>query len=77
MQKEAYFFKKYCITLREETEWVELVENNYNVLAGCNPAPIKQGVSLFSGRQIVSSSNLYGKGNASQLIAGIIKNQKN
>ncbi len=73
MQKEAYFFKKYCITLREETEWVELVENNFNVLAGCDPVLIKKAVSRFSGREITSSSGLYGNGDASQLILDIIK----
>ncbi len=73
MQKEAYFFRKYCITLREETEWVELVENNYNVLAGCDPVLIKKGVSRFSGKEINISSGLYGNGNASQLIVDIIK----
>ena len=34
LQKEAYFFDKYCITLRDETEWVELVKYGYNFLAG-------------------------------------------
>lgn len=34
LQKEAYFFSKYCITLRDETEWVELVENGFNKLTG-------------------------------------------
>ena len=34
LQKEAFFYKKPCITLRDETEWIELVENNYNFLAG-------------------------------------------
>lgn len=34
LQKEAYFFKKLCLTLREETEWVELVENGYNTICG-------------------------------------------
>ena len=34
LQKEAFFFKKPCITLRDETEWVELVEHRVNVLVG-------------------------------------------
>ena len=34
LQKEAFFFAKPCITVREETEWVELVENGVNILAG-------------------------------------------
>lgn len=32
VQKEAFFSGKYCITVREQTEWVELVENGYNLL---------------------------------------------
>ncbi len=34
LQKEAFFFRKFCITLREETEWTELIKNGYNKLAG-------------------------------------------
>lgn len=34
LQKETYFFGKYCVTMRDETEWVELVDNGFNRLAG-------------------------------------------
>ena len=36
LQKEAFFFSSPCVTLRDQTEWVELVENGFNMLAGAN-----------------------------------------
>jgi UDP-GlcNAc3NAcA epimerase len=36
LQKEAFFFDKPCLTLRDETEWVELITNNYNKLVGAD-----------------------------------------
>ena len=44
LQKEAYFFGKYCVTMRNETEWVELVENGFNLLAGSDHDRILQSV---------------------------------
>jgi len=44
IQKEAYWFNIPCITLRNETEWVETVETRWNVLVGCNPEQIVEAV---------------------------------
>jgi UDP-GlcNAc3NAcA epimerase len=69
LQKESYFSGKFCITLRDETEWTELVDRNVNSLAGANREKI---VSLFHAnmnKTVGSKSDLYGDGNASGKIA--------
>ena len=67
LQKEAFFFEKPCITLRDETEWVELVENGFNVLAGANRDKI---IDLYHRYEFNNdfSVNLYGSGKASEKI---------
>lgn len=68
LQKEAYFFSKPCITLRDETEWVELVEIGANELTGADRDKI---IGAFENRDRLKSirSDLYGGGNASKIIA--------
>ncbi|MFA5233455.1 MAG: UDP-N-acetylglucosamine 2-epimerase (non-hydrolyzing) [Sulfurimonas sp.] len=69
LQKEAYFFQKPCITLRDETEWVELVECGANVLVGADKRKI---VEAYKNRQPLATNyhslNLYGGGKASENI---------
>lgn len=67
LQKEAYFFKKPCITLRNETEWVELVDNGFNILVGADKDKILKN---FNDKNFNENFdvNLYGKGNASKRI---------
>lgn len=67
LQKEAYFFEKQCITLRDETEWVELVENGFNTLVGAESEKI---VNAFRNSRAfkVKGLNLYGGGYASEKI---------
>lgn len=69
LQKEAYFFKKACITLRDETEWVELVKHGYNILVGAKKEKIINAYkksTKFTDKG--DESNLYGSGNASKNI---------
>ena len=67
LQKEAYFFEKQCITLRDETEWVELVENGFNTLVGADYDKI---IAAYHNRKPFEAKNLdlYGGGKASEKI---------
>jgi len=69
LQKEAYFFEKQCITLRDETEWVELIECGANILVGANKDKIINTYKNNSTFNIKNSKlDLYGGGNASKKI---------
>lgn len=68
LQKEAYFFKKQCITLRDETEWVELVENGFNILVGADRHKILEAYRNNPVFVDDLSLNLYGAGKASEVI---------
>ncbi len=68
LQKEAFFFRKFCITTRLETEWVELVENGYNAIVGANHQKIIQQANIFLHQPYAMVKNLYGKGNACENI---------
>lgn len=74
VQKEAYFHKTPCVTLRNETEWTELVENGFNVLLKDLeklPETIKE---ITSKEMPFSNSSLYGTGNAAgEIIETILK----
>jgi UDP-GlcNAc3NAcA epimerase len=67
VQKEAYFLGRPCITLRDETEWVELVDIGANVLAGSDTFQIKQ--LLGSNDWGFAERGIYGDGHAAELIA--------
>jgi len=69
IQKEAYFFKVPCITLRENTEWVETVEDGWNVLVGTKKDLILQAVLEFNPNQ--KQRNVFGDGKASEKITEI------
>lgn len=68
LQKEAYFFKKQCITLRDETEWVELVEGGFNLLVGADKEKILNAFYGVKPFECGETKGLYGDGNASKKI---------
>lgn len=73
LQKEAYFFKKPCLTLRTETEWIELVDNGYNVLCGSDAEKILSAQSKMINSELDFSTNLYGDGKAAEKVVQHIK----
>lgn len=76
LQKEAFFFDKFCITLREETEWVELVKNGYNKISGSDKAKIINAYHYFKAEKFIKRHNFYGGGNASKRILMELKKLK-
>ena len=69
VQKEAFFLKIPCITLRDETEWVELIQNGANVLTGANPEKISEAIQTTAP---VPEFFPYGNGDAGNKIARIL-----
>jgi UDP-GlcNAc3NAcA epimerase len=69
LQKEAFFFKKPCLILRDQTEWIEIVENGNAKLVGAKTEQI-----VVNGRKLIEERYLtypsfYGDGNAALFIA--------
>ena len=75
VQKESYFFKKPCVILRNETEWVELVDQGLNKLVGCNDILIKDALCDFP-QSGIDIKNIYGDGTTVyQILARVLKNE--
>jgi UDP-N-acetylglucosamine 2-epimerase len=69
VQKEAYWLKVPCFTLREETEWVETVESGWNVLVGTEEKRILSAVKTLDERKGTKRrKTLFGNGKASEKI---------
>jgi len=68
LQKEAFFFKKHCVTIREQTEWVELLDHGYNVLAGTSQSKIYDCFKTMISKKSTFNLNLYGNGEAGMSI---------
>jgi UDP-GlcNAc3NAcA epimerase len=70
IQKEAYWLGVPCVTLREETEWVETVQAGWNILTGAKTASIIQAVASFN--PPAAQPQLYGDGHSAALILKIL-----
>ena len=70
VQKEAYFYQVPCITLREETEWVETVEDGWNCLVGANVEKIISSIQNFLPES--PQQGHYGDGNASEKLVDVL-----
>ena len=73
LQKEAFFFKKTCITLRDETEWVELVEHGFNSLAGAETENIYDAYKAIIEFDLDFNIELYGDGKAGERVIYFLK----
>ena len=68
LQKEAFFFKKPCVILREQTEWIEIVENGNARLAGSNQELIVRSSREMLAKTDFTYPDLFGDGEAASFI---------
>lgn len=73
VQKEAFFFGKACVTMRDQTEWVELIEVGANELVGADTDKIIKAARRHIGRAVKDEHSLYGGGVAAKRIAEVLK----
>ena len=71
IQKEAYLLKVPCITIRENTEWIETIQDKWNILVGANRNKIIEAVKQFEPKNI--QRNVFGDGHAGKKIADILE----
>lgn len=68
LQKEAYFFKKPCVILRPETEWVEIVQNGNAIIANADQYKIVEAANHLLTKKVYTFPNLFGDAKASEFI---------
>jgi UDP-N-acetylglucosamine 2-epimerase len=71
VQREAYFLAVPCVTLREESEWPETLQDGWNVLAGADPAAILAAALRL--RPTTEPATAFGDGHAATKILGILE----
>ena len=73
LQKEAYWMGRPCVTLRENTEWIETVKEKANFLYSPNKKISVREIEKILKLRVIPKNGLFGNGNASEKIANIVK----
>ncbi|AFM43284.1 UDP-N-acetylglucosamine 2-epimerase [Desulfosporosinus acidiphilus SJ4] len=77
VQKEAYLWQVPCVTMRDETEWVETVQIGWNTLTGAAAEKIVSAVAAYRQNSLPPyQENLYGNGRASEEIVAALEEQR-
>ena len=75
IQKEAYYLGVPCITLRDETEWIETVETGWNCLTGADACRIEDALLKIDQSRGNPRPVLYGDGYAAERIVEVLTNK--
>ena len=75
LQKDAYFLKKPCITLRDETEWPETLEGGWNTLTGLDLLKIREALDMPKPK--TSQKKSFGEGKAGEKVRAVLEEIKN
>jgi len=75
VQQEACIFKIPCVTLRENTEWIETIKLNVNTLAGTDPQKILVSAEKMLKKNKINIKNPFGNGDAAKNIVKIMKKE--
>ncbi len=75
LQKEAFFFKTPCVTIRDQTEWIELVDRGFNILANADADDILKKCTAMRNKDLNFDVDLYGNGHAAEEILVHLKSR--
>jgi UDP-GlcNAc3NAcA epimerase len=76
VQKEAFFYGVPCITMRDETEWVETIDLGVNQLVGASTVAIREAFDrVLNSSYPAIKDNPYGEGNAANKIVALLVEQ--
>lgn len=73
LQKEAYWMERPCVTLRENTEWIETINEKANFLYSPNKKISIQDIEKICKIRVKPKKGLFGNGRASEKISELIK----